>query len=158
MPVLNLYTFTKCQSPLATFKYLIFFKYFLVEDRLCKVNNDHLRSIIINVPYWIMINGTIQWLTKHVFSISLITRKCSVSHQEVKKINFFDKILGHSFFLPCWSQKHTLLSPDIWEKVVADNSKMASTITAFKNLQIFMQQVEFWNENWIFLWLLMSIP
>ena len=41
---------------------------------------DYLRSIIVNLPYWTMINGTIQWLTKHIFPINLITRKCFVSH------------------------------------------------------------------------------
>ena len=58
---------------------------------------SYLRSIIINVPYLVMINGTIRWLTKYIFSISRITRKRSVCHQEVKKNNF-EKILGWCFF------------------------------------------------------------
>ena len=38
--------------------------------------------------------------------------------------------------------------------MVADDSKMASTITVFKNLQILKQQIKFLNEKYIFLWLL----
>ena len=41
--------------------------------------------------------------------------------------------------------------------MVADDSKMASTITVLKNLQILKQQIKFLNEKYIFLWLLMSI-
>ena len=41
--------------------------------------------------------------------------------------------------------------------MVADDSKMASTITVFKNLQILKQQIKFLNEKYIFLWLLMGI-
>ena len=40
-----------------------------------------------------------------------------------------------------------ILSFEIWEKTVAGNSKMASTITVFKNLQIFMQQIDYLNEK-----------
>ena len=92
-----------------------------------------------------MINGTICWVTKYIFSISLITRKCSVTHEEVK-INYFEKKLGHCFSNMLISKTY-ILSFEIVEKMVADNSKMASTMTTFKNLQIFMQQIEFLNEK-----------
>ena len=40
--------------------------------------------------------------------------------------------------------------------MVADNSKMASTISVSKSLQIFVQKIEFLNKKYIFLWLLIS--
>ena len=39
------------------------------------------------------------------------------------------------------------LSFEIWVKMVAGNSKRASTIAVFKNVQILMQQIEFLNEK-----------
>ena len=50
-------------------------------------------------------------------------------------------------FLQHADLKTYVLSFSIWEKMVADNSKMASSITVFKNLQIFMQQIEYLNEK-----------
>ena len=68
-------------------------------------------------------------------------RKCPVSHQEVK-IYYYEK--SH-FFCKMLISRTYILSFEIWEKMVADNSKMASTITVFKNLQIFMQQIDCLN-------------
>ena len=63
------------------------------------------RRYMINVPYWAMINGAIQWLPKDIFSTTLINRKCSLGHQEVKS-NYFEKKLA-VVSLRRWSQKHT---------------------------------------------------
>ena len=40
-----------------------------------------------------------------------------------------------------------IFSFEICDKMVADYSKMVSIITVFKNLQIFMLQIEFLNEK-----------
>ena len=115
---LNLSTFTKCQPPLTTLKYFTFLKIFSCR-RLFKVSNN--KCTILSYDKW---DNLVAY--KVYFFISLLTRRCSVGHHKVK-INYLQKKVGH-WFSNMLISKTYILSFETWEKMVADNSKMASSL------------------------------